>query len=202
MSSSPGGSLACKREVGETVASDRDRVGMVARREAGLGACEVERHDRLVVAATPHAELRDLARARRGAHRADDRPHGDGVARRGCLMLPVAEPALHRVDDLVEGQAALLMQLGCEAHLRVHDPVGGEVERGLARDSVQRRLGLHHGQGVLERCEVLEDVARVGAPREPLGELVHVGRGQIFVAHRIRELDDRPRPQPAVEMIV
>ena len=80
-------------EMGEAVASDRDRVGMVARREAGLGTREVERHDRLVVAAAPHAQLRDLPRARRGAHRADDRAHRDGVARRGCLMLPVAEPA-------------------------------------------------------------------------------------------------------------
>ena len=109
---------------------------------------------------------------------------------------------MHRVDDLVERQPSLLMQLGSEAHLRVHDPVGGKVERGLARDPVQRRLGLHHGQGVLERCEVLEDVAGVGATREPRGELVHVGRRQILVADRIRELDDRPRTQPAVEMIV
>ena len=61
---------------------------------------------------------------------------------------------------------------------------------------------LHHRERVLERREVLEDVARVGAAGEPCGELVQIGRGKASVPDLVRELDDRRGPQPAVEVIV
>ena len=52
------------RQMGEPVPGDRDRVAMVTRREPRLGAGEVERDDRVVVATAAHAQLGDLAGAR------------------------------------------------------------------------------------------------------------------------------------------
>ncbi len=129
--------------------------------------------------------------------RSDDR-----LADGGRRVFAVTKAALHRVDHLVERQPTLLMQLGREPHFCVHDAVCGEVDRGLVGDPMQRGLGLHHRERVLERREVLENVARVGSTPEPRRELVNVRRRQLPVADRIGQLDDRLRPQPAVEVVV
>ena len=175
---------------------------MLARREPGLSAGEVESHDRVVTAAAAHTQLGDLDGSRPGAHRADDRAHDDRLTDSGRVVLTITEARLHCVHDLVERQPVLLVQLRGEPHLGVHDAVGGEVERGLTRDAVQRGRRLHHRERVLERRQVLEDVAGAGPTREPRRELVRIGRGEVRVSDRVGELDDRRGPQPAVEVIV
>ena len=106
---------------------------------------------------------------------------------------PRRNPAVTAADDGLERQPALLVQLGSEPHLGVHDAVGGEVERALVGDALDVLLGLHHGERVLERGEVLQQVLGCGAGGEPRLQLAGVGRGER-PADLVGELDDRWRP--------
>ena len=94
------------------------------------------------------------------------------------------------------------MQLRREPHLRVHDAVGREILRTLSSDPHQGVARLHHGQRVVERFEVEDEVLLVRPRHEPLRELVDIGRRQPGVAARFGELDHRRGPHTAIEVIV
>ncbi len=113
-----------------------------------------------------------------------------------------SEPGEHRLHHLVEGEALLGAQLGRQAHLGVHDAVGGEVLRALVGDPFDRVAVLHHADGVGEGLEVEHEVVALGAAVEPGGELVDVGGRELRVAVLLGELDHRGGPQPAVEVVV
>ena len=92
------------------------------------------------------------------------------------------------------------MKLRREADLGVHDAVGREVDHCLGGDTSMLG-GLHHGQRVLERGEVLEQVVRLGGRREPSWS--EAGPGRAGDAQPIcRPVEDGARPQGAVEMVV
>jgi hypothetical protein len=123
------------------------------------------------------------------------------VPRGSGLGLAAPEAGRDCLADHLQGQSLLLVQLRREAHLRVHHTVGGEVGHRLGGDALDRGLGLHHGERVLERRQVLQDVARVGATGEPGLQRVDVGLGQR-PTDRVGQLDDRRRAQTAVEVVV
>ena len=83
----------------------------------------------------------------------------------------------------------------------VDDAVGGEVDHRLGGDALDVLGRLHHGERVLERRQVLQQVAGLGAGGEPRLQLVDVRRRQR-PADLVGELDDRRRAQPAVEVVV
>ena len=143
-------------------------------------------------------QLGDLHRARLVPHRGQQLPdHDPAPGRRTALV----EPLLDGGHDLVEGQPLGDVLLGRVAHLGVHDAVGGQVLHALAGDPGQRRGGLHHRDRVVERLEVALQRAGVGGLGEPAAERLGVGRGQL-VADLGGEVDDRLRPEPAVEVVV
>ena len=107
---------------------------------------------------------------------------------------PPTESVEHRLHHLVEREALLGAELRSEAHLGVHHTVGGEVLGAFVRDSLDRVTVLHHADGVGEGLEVEHEVVALGAPVEPRGEVVDVGRRQILVAVLLRELDDGAGP--------
>ena len=80
------------------------------------------------------------------------------MAGRRRLGLAAPEPARDGLDDGLGGEPRDV-QLGGEADLRVDDAVGGEVDDGFGGDPLERSGGLHHGQRVLERGQVLQEVA-------------------------------------------
>ncbi len=95
------------------------------------------------------------------------------------------------------------MQLRREPDLRVHHAVSREVLGALGGHPHQRVAGLHHPDRVLERLEVQLKVAVLGGSgADPAAQLGRVGRRQAAVAGLLGELDDRRRPQPAVQVVV
>ena len=94
------------------------------------------------------------------------------------------------------------MQLGREPHLGIHDPVGGQVLGAFGGDPAQRLRGLHHPDRVPEGVQVNLQVTAVRTLGEPLGQLFFVVRGQVVVARFLRQFEDRPRPQAAVQVVV
>ncbi|GAA3292031.1 hypothetical protein GCM10020218_066090 [Dactylosporangium vinaceum] len=135
------------------------------------------------------------------AHRGQQGADPDRAALRGGLGRAGPEPVEHCLDDLGQGQPGLQVLLGREADLGVHDPVGGQVQRALAGDPVQRVSGLHHRDGVGERLQVTLQRTRVRRGDEPLPEPLGRG-GRQLVADLGREVQDRGRPQPAVQVVV
>ncbi len=144
-----------------------------------------------------HRELRDLDRPRRLAHGRQDQPHGDRPARR-----PAAEAGEHRLDRLVEAQAAIGQELRRHAHLGVDDPIRRQVLRAFGGDSLDGVARLEDGDGVPEALQVLLERAAVGACGEPAAQLGGIGGRELLVADLGGQLDHRLRPQPAVEMVV
>ncbi len=173
---------------------------MARRRESRLGAGDVEPDDAVV--APPHRDLGDLARSRLSAHRGEERVHGDRMARGGGPLRPDPEAVDHRADDVIEPELALGVQLRREPDLRVHDTVGREILRTLCRDPHQGLACLHHGQRVIERFEVEDEVLLVRTRHEPLSQLADIFRREAGVAARIRELDDGGGTHSAVEVVV
>ena len=57
------------------------------------------------------------------------------------------------------------MELRREADLGVHDAIGGEVDDRLGSDPLDVLGRLHHGERVLERGQVLQQVVGLGAAR-------------------------------------
>ena len=121
------------------------------------------------------------------------------VIRPPRVGLAPPQPGGHRLDGFLRLERRV--QLRGEADLGVDDPVGGEVGDGLGGDPFEGSRRLQHGERVLERRQVLQEVAGVGAAREPRLQLVAVRRRQLPPA-LVGELDHRRRPQPAVEVVV
>ncbi len=152
---------------------------LVGGREAQLGSGDVEA-DRAAVA-VPHGELGDLETATRVPHGGDQLPDPDGAAIGVHVIDALLEALLHRLDDLVEGQAALQVLLG--------------------RHPGEALAGLHHADRHVERGEVVGQRTGVGALLEPVAEVIGVGGGQLE-PDLVGELDDRRRAEAAVEVVV
>ena len=178
----------------------RDRGGDAVGREADLRAGEVEADDAGVAVARRPARPPPPS-GRPAAWRTAARPTRIGVPA-AAARLPAAKPSTIASTAASIGQPAGRRQLRREAHLGVHDAVGGEVQRALARHPVDRVGGLHHADGVRERLEVAHQRAGVGRLPEPRAELGRIGGGQVAVPVRVGQLDHRLRPQPAVEVVV
>ena len=174
-------------------------VEVAGRGVAGLGAGDVEPGHAAV--APLHGQLGDLHRPGGVPHGGQQLAHHDApVGGRHALV----EAALHRFDDLVEGQALLEVLLGGVADLGVDHAVGHQVLDALACHPGQRVGGLHHRDGVGEGLQVALQRARVGRLGEPATQRggVAVGVGGQLVPDLARELEHRGRPQPAVEVVV
>ena len=112
------------------------------------------------------------------------------------------ETVEHGLDHLVQAEPALGVQLGRESHLGVHDPVGGQVLGAFGGHPVQRLGGLHDPDRVPEGVQVDLQVTAVRALGEPLGQLFFVIGGQAVVARLAGQLEDGPRAQAAVQVVV
>ena len=123
-----------------------ERVEVAGRRIALLGPGDVEPDDAGVAPAD--RALGDLDRAGGLAHRGHEHLHDDRRAGRGRPGHPDPEALEVRLDDLVEGQAALGRQLRGVADLGVGDAVGGEVLGALGGDPDDRVALLQDA----ERC--------------------------------------------------
>ena len=141
-----------------------ERVQVPGRRAARLGPGDVESDHALIP--VPHRKLRDLQRARRGAHRGEQRVDGDAPAHAAD-----PESVEHRRDHLLQGESPGHVQLGREPHLRVDHAVVGEILGALGRHPGQRLRRLHDRHRVLERVQVVLEVAAVGATPQPPGDL-------------------------------
>ena len=117
-------------------------------------------------------------------------------------LATLPETVEHGLDHLVQAEPALGVQLGREPHLGVHDPVGGQVLGAFGGDPAQRVRGLHHPDRVPEGVQVDLQVTAVRTLGEPLGQLFFVVGGQAVVARLAGQLEDGPRPQAAVQVVV
>ena len=125
----------------------------------------------------------------------------DRVARGRRFTFAAPEPVGDGADDRLERQPVVLVQLGGEPHLGIDDAIVGQVERRLGSDAFDVGLGLHDGQRVLERGQVLQQVLAVGARREPGLQRVGIGLGQR-PTDLVGQLEHGRHPQPTVEMVV
>ena len=91
------------------------------------------------------------------------------IVRPAAAALGLAAPIARvtRLADRLQRQPVALVQLGREAHFRVDHTVGCQVGDRFRRHPFDRRRRLHHGERVVERGQVLEQVAGLGAPGEP-----------------------------------
>src|SRR3984957_741778 len=172
-----------------------ERVQVPGRRAARLGAGDVEPDHALVP--VPDRDLGDLQRARGGPHRGEQRVHGDAAS--GAAQ---PEAFQHRADHLFQGESAGHVQLGGEAHLRVHDPVGGKVLGALGRDPDQRLAGLHDRDRVLERVQVVLQVAAVRAAPQPRLDLAHVLGREPVVSDLTGQVHHRGCAEAAIQVVV
>ncbi len=107
-----------------------------------------------------------------------------------AAAIALLEAALHRADDLVQGEAGGDVLLGGVADLGVHHSVGGEVLDALAGHPLDRRGGLHDPDRVVEGLEVAHQRAGVGRLREPAAQRLRVA-GRELVAAVGGQLEDR-----------
>lgn len=173
---------------------------MPRRRIPGFGAGDVEAHHPLV--AESDGQLGDLPGPGGVAHRGHQAAHHDGAAQRGGRGHPVDESGQHRIDHLVERQAAVDVQFGGESHLGVDHVVGGQIRHALAGDPVQRLGGLHHPDGVRERLEIAHQRPAVGRGAEELGQRRQFGGGQPVIPELIGQLEHGGGAQAAVEVVM
>jgi hypothetical protein len=94
------------------------------------------------------------------------------------------------------------VQLGGEPHLGVDHAVIGQVLGRFPGDAVERFRCLHHADGVPEGVQVEVEMAAVGARGERRGELIGIARRQAGIPGFVGQVDDRLRPQPAVQVVV
>ena len=178
-----------------------ERLEVAGRAVARLRPGDVEPDDARVAPAD--GALGDLDRAGGLAHRGHERPSSTiGWPAAAARSVPSRKPSRFASIDLVERQPALGRQLRRVADLGVDDAVGGEVLGALGGDPDDRVALLHDADRVGERLEVELERLAVGAAPEPRRQLVDVGRRQAVVAVLGGEVDDRRRPQAAVEMVV
>jgi hypothetical protein len=173
-----------------------ERLAVVARRVVLFLACQVERHDAAL--AVRHGELRQLVRTLRAdvAHAADDDPR-----RHAKVALGALQPGQHRVQDVGQGEAVLLVQDGRVAHLHVAHALGRAVLGQLVGDAFERLGLLQHGQRDVEDLEVVAEAPHARAGDELAGQLGGRLGGHLH-ALRLGELPHRARAQRAVEMEV
>ena len=146
------------RDVEVALPGERQRLGVQRRREPGLGAGEVERRRPSSSRSRSRSTSSgDLQRAVGGAHRAADHVGEIGRPAAAASASPRRSPAV-TASTAACGDSARV-QLGREADLGVHDAVGGEVDDGLGGDPLERAGRLQHGERVLERRQVLQEVA-------------------------------------------
>lgn len=147
-------------------------------------------------------ELGDLLGAGGVPHRGEQGADADAVAVLAGQALAFAEALVDGLDDLFQGQPGFEVLFGCVADLGVDDAVGGQVLGALGGDPYEGLAGLHHADGVRERLQVAFERAGVGGFAEPGAEPVRVGLGQGAVARLAGEVDDGPRADATVEMVV
>jgi hypothetical protein len=176
-----------------------ERALHAGRREAGLGAGDVEADHAAVAVAD--GELGDLGAAVEVAHGADELADADGSARLLDAADALLDAGLHGLDDLVERQARGEVLLGRPADLAVDDAVLGEVLDELAGHAREVLLGLHDGDGDVEGLQVVHERPGVGAVAEPRAERVGALRGQLQT-DLVGDLDDGAGTQAPVEVVV
>ena len=188
------------RDVEVLAADEVEGVEIARRRVPLLRSRDVEPDDARVAPAD--RALRDLHGSRRLAHGRHEHLHDDRVAGLLGADRAEAEPLEVGVHDLVEGHATFGRELRGVADLGVHDAIRGEVLRALGRHPDDRVALLHHSDRVRERLEVQLEGLAVGTAADPRGELVGIAGRQPVVPELRGEVDDRGRPQPAVQVIV
>ena len=77
---------------------------------------------------------------------------------------------LHGLDGLVEREPLCEVLLGRPADLAVDDTVGREVFDEVTGDPDETLGRLHHGDGHVERLQVLDERTAVGLLGEPLAQ--------------------------------
>ncbi len=202
-------SRANRVQAGSLTRVDRDREELagevvegltVARGEESVfGAGDVEPDG---AALTPlNGQPRDLQGPVGVAHRGDQLPDTDVVT---CLLrgiLALFDAVLHGLDGLLERQPARQMLLGSPPHLAVDDTVGGEILDEFPSDAGESLAGLHDPDGEIERLQVLDERTRIGALRDPVGEIIRRVLGDLEPC-LVGKLEDRRRPHTAVEVVV
>ncbi len=152
--------------------------------------------------AVPDGQLGDLPGARGVPHRGEQAADPDPATGLGGPPGAQPEALQHRLHHRFQRQALLDVQLGGEPDLGVDDAVGGQVLGALGGHPDQRVHALQHGHRVPERLQVALQRTGVRRGQEPAAQLVgHRGR-QALVADRVGQLEDRGRPQPAVQVVV
>src|SRR6185369_16720659 len=117
--------------------------------------------------------------------------------------LPPAREALqHRLHDRVDAEAAGGVEMRSEPDLRVDDAVLREVLDVLVRDALEARGRLQERDRVAEALEVLREAPPRGAGREPVRERLLLAAREIGVPDPVGELEDRPRAEGPVEVLV
>ena len=172
-----------------------ERVDVFLRRETAFLAGQVESDDAAL--AEVHGELRHLERPLQVPHGADDHAVLDAE-----VVLPALEARQHGGHDLVPVESLVDVENRREARLDVHHAVAVHVFDHFVGDAFERLGGLHDAAGVREALEIERQAAALGAAVKPLGEIAGVGGREAVVTLLPGQLDDRLRPQAAVEMIV
>src|SRR5688572_28470211 len=176
-------------------AAELERIEMGFWRMAGLLTGDVEADHALL--AVGDRELGHLERVGAIAHCADDLAQRDRMARFGAF-----EATHDGRDNLLEIQTTLRAEDRRITDLRVHDPIARQILAAFVSDALDRLDGLHDRDRVREAAKV-ERLRSAGRARmEPSCELARISGGQALVLLVTRELDDRVRTQPAVEMVV
>ena len=114
----------------------------------------------------------------------------------------LVEAREHRLEHILEPQAAFGVQLGRKTHLGVDDPVLGQVLDALLGDAPERLGSLHHADGMGEALQVAHEVAPGSSRHEPRRELLRIRRRQAPVPLLGSELHHRARSKAPVEVIV
>ena len=169
------------------------------RQEAVLGAGDVEADGAVVAVAD--GQLGDFLAAVGVAHGGDQLADLDVAAGLGDGIDTGIEARLHGLDGLVQAQALRQVLFGGPAHFTVDNAVVGEVFDEFLGDAEEPVLGLHHGDGVVERLEVADQRAGVGGFAEPLPQGDGVG-GRQRVSHGLGKFNDGGRTESAVQVVV
>ena len=168
---------------------------VVVGRESVLGPGDVEPdHADVPVGDRGPGDLEPVVEMAHGGADHLDRQFGVGRAGR--------EPGEDRFDHLVQREALLGVEFGCEPHLGVDDAVGREVFGTFAGDPFDGGRRLHHADGVGEGLQVEGEILAVGSPQHPRRELVGVGGGETLISGLVGQFDDRGGAEAAVEMVV
>jgi hypothetical protein len=93
------------------------------------------------------------------------------------------------------------MLFWCPSRLAVDDSIGGQVLHELGSDPPQAGRRLHDCNGLIEGFQIAPQGSRVRRPGEPATKIIGVV-GRQYVSNLGGQLDDRLRPQCAIEMIM